>query len=112
MARPYQFAAQGETPSQIFDGGVCELQTIFAHNPSEVAGAYVKLYASADAPTGSSVPIFAVWVPPGAVDSGGADRVIPAFVGGGNWWVAVATEAAAGLTAPDEDFEITITLQG
>lgn len=112
MARPQRFSAQGETPAAINDLGACEIQTVFAHNPSEVSGAYVKFYSGAVAPTGASLPVFSVWVPPGAAGTGGAERTIPVFFGGALLWIAVATEAGAGLTAPASAFEISLTLQG
>lgn len=105
-ARPIRFPAQGEAPSRINAGAVAEIQTIFAYNPG-AAGAYVKLYALAGstAPDGSAVPIFSAWV---AATSG---AVLPMWVGAANIWIAVATEAGAGLTAPASDFEISLTLQ-
>lgn len=109
--RAHRFAAQGETPSSIDSGRAGTLQTIFAHNPSEAAGAYVKIYAGESAPVGGSVPMWSAWVPPGSVDSGGAERVLPCFLDGGRFWIAVATEPGAGLTAPDADFEISATFE-
>ncbi len=103
MARPQNFPAQGETPARIADGDVVEIQTIFARNPG-AAGAYVKIYAGTT-PTGASVPIFSAWVP------ANSERVLPLFIGGGLFWLAVATEAGAGLTAPNADFAVSITYQ-
>jgi hypothetical protein len=105
-AAPIRFAAQGATPSRIALGAVAEVQTIFAHNPG-AAGAYVKLYALAGttAPDGAAVPIFSAFI--GAVTA----LVLPVFIGGSNLWIAVATEAGAGLTGPASAFEISITAQ-
>jgi hypothetical protein len=111
MARPQRLTGNA-TPVSINGGRVSELQTIFAHNPSESAGAYVKVYATATTPDGNSIPIASVFVPPGAAGSGGVDRVIPLFVGGSNFWIAVATEFGAGLTGPASNFAITATYEG
>lgn len=111
MATSTIFTALSNTPQRVAAGEVVEIETILAHNPSEVAGAYVKIYAlpGSSAPTSSDVPIWRGWVGPGAADSGGASAVLPVFVGGACFWIAVATEAGAGLTAPDEDFQVTMT---
>lgn len=112
MARPLLLSALDETPVRINSGLVTEVQTIFAHNPSEVSGAYVKLYAGASTPVVGTVPIFAAWIPPGAAGSGGAERVLPVFAGAAQLWIAVATQAGAGLTAPAADFAVSLTFAG
>ena len=111
MARPQRLTGSA-TPVSINGGRVCRLETIFAHNPSESAGAYVKVYVSATAPVAGTVPDASVWVPPGAAGTGGGDRVIPIFIDGANFWIAVATEFGAGLTGPASSFNITATLEG
>lgn len=111
MARAQRLTGNA-TPVSINGGRVTELQTIFAHNPSEAAGAYVKVYASAAAPDANAIPIASVWVGFGAASSGGADKTIPLFIAGGNLWVAVATQEGAGLTGPASSFLITATLEG
>ena len=65
MARPQRLTGSA-TPISINGGRVSRLETIFAHNPSESAGAYVKVYAQAVAPVTGDVPIASVWVPFGA----------------------------------------------
>lgn len=111
MATSTPIAALSNTPISIAAGAVRRIETILAFNPSEVAGAYVKIYAlPGSTPPGSgAVPIWRGWVGPGAAGSGGASATLPVFIDGACFWIAVATEAGAGLTAPDEDFEITIT---
>lgn len=107
--RAYRFPAQAQTPVAIDSGQAGLLETIEAHNPSEAAGAYVKIYASATAPTAGSLPIWSARVPPGAVGSGGTARTLPVFLEGADLWIAVATTAGAGLTAPATPFEISLT---
>lgn len=105
------FASLSSTPQSVNAGLMTEVQTLFAHNPGEVTGAYVKLYelAGAVAPDGSAVPVWAAWVPPGAASSGGAAVVLPAFISYANLWIAVATQYAAGLGAPASAFNVTVT---
>lgn len=111
MATPTRFASLSNTPQRIAAGEVRRIETIAAHNPSEASGAYVKLYAltGSSAPTGSSVPVWAGWVGPGAAGSGGAGQLFPLFVDGANFWIAVATEFGAGLSAPAAAFNVSIT---
>jgi hypothetical protein len=111
MARPQRLTGSA-TPVSINGGRVCRLETIFAHNPSESAGAYVKVYASAAAPVAGDVPISSTWVGFGATGSGGVSLPIPLFISGANFWIAVATEFGAGLTGPASNFNITATLEG
>ena len=110
MADAYPFTAQSNTPTLIAGGRRGEIGTIFARNPHASAGAYVKLYesASASAPDGDSVPRWMAWVPG---SDAGATPPLPAGVEGGPWWIAVATEPAAGLTAPTTAFEISLSLR-
>jgi hypothetical protein len=98
------------TPQRIAAGEVRELHTITAHNPSVVSGAYVKIYALAGttAPDGSAVPIWSGWVGPGIAGSGGTGSTLAVFIGGANFWIAVATEAGAGLSAPATAFQVSI----
>lgn len=105
------FASLSNTPLPVNAGLMTEVQTLFAHNPGEVSGAYVKLYelAGTVAPDGTAVPVWAAWVGPGAADSGGASVVLPAFISYANLWIAVATQYAAGLTAPATAFNVTLT---
>lgn len=111
MATPTIFAALSNTPQRIAAGAVCRIETILANNTSEASGAYVKIYALAGttAPTGSAVPIWRGFVGAAPADSGGESAVLPVFIDGANFWIAVATEAGAGLSAPAAAFEVTIT---
>jgi hypothetical protein len=102
-ARPIPLPAQAETPASLDGGRAGEVQTLTVRNPHAETGAYVKLYESAAAPTAGSIPAWAAWVP------GAQDRVFAPFVGGAQWWVAVSTEAAAGLTAPASPFVVSAT---
>lgn len=112
MPAPVNFEALAETPQQLASGRVRKIDLIEAHNPSETAGAYVKIYAGASAPTSSSIPLWAGWVPPGATGSGGhRELFVPGF-DGALFWLTVATEFAAGLTAPDTPFNVSVTAIG
>ena len=111
MARPYPPIVQDETPTELFDGATAQVQCLFVFNPSETAGAWIKLYASATAPTSSSIPAWQHWVAPGASGSGGNSVVLPPFVSGGQWWLAAAANPRADLTAPDEALEVSITYE-
>lgn len=101
MTRPYQFNNQSNTPAQIAAGVVGRIETIEAYN-SNATGAYVKLYQSTAQPDSSAIPTWARFVGQGAVS-------IPVFADGSAWWIAVATEHAAGLSAPAAAFQIDLT---
>jgi hypothetical protein len=107
----FRIGTVSEAPAQIQNGDLTKLETLFVHNPSEAAGAYVKLYALAGAvaPTGSAVPIWSAFVPAGPAGSDGFSIVLPVFVEHSDLWIAAAAEAGAGLTAPASDFEVSAT---
>lgn len=111
MATSTPFASLSNTPQRIKAGAVCKIETIMAHNPSEASGAYVKIYAlpGSSAPTGSATPIWRAWVGPGSTGSGGQGVPLPVFIDGACFWIAVATEAGAGLSAPASAFQVTVT---
>lgn len=102
---PQRFAAQGEVPTSINDGALTKIATIFPSNPDAAAAAYVKLYVGASAPNGSSEPVFSARV--GALSC----PPLPVFAESSHWWIAVATEPGAGLTAPATYFEVSITFE-
>lgn len=103
-ARPYMFTSVDETPHQLAAGVTGQVQTLFVRNPHATDGAYVKLYESTAAPTGSSTPTVAIWVAAGSV-------VLPLFVGMAKVWIVASTDAGAGLTAPPADFVVTATFE-
>jgi hypothetical protein len=100
-ARPQLLATIDETPRAIGGGVLVEVQTVFAYN-SNATGAWIKIYASATTPTGSTVPIWAAFVGQGAV-------VLPVFIVGAQLWIAASTDMAAGLTAPAADLAGSLT---
>lgn len=111
MASPIRYAALSNTPEQITGGGTFasgvfgDIESIEATNPDASAGAYVKLYQSTTTPDGSSVPVYSGFI---ASNSG---RTLPVFSGGAYWWIAVATEPGAGLSAPATAFQVTVMFE-
>jgi hypothetical protein len=106
MSAPFRLPAQAATPTLIKGGARVTLETLEVHNPHASDGAYVKVYVSDPdtAPDGSAIPTWGAWI------AGGASRTLAPFIEGSNLWIAVATQAGAGLTAPTTAFEISATL--
>lgn len=103
MSHPARFAALSNTPISIRSAALTKLETIVASNPDAGAAAYVKLYASATTPTGSTAPIFSARI------AAGQCLTLPVFVEMSHLWIAAATEAGAGLSAPATAFEVSVT---
>jgi len=101
MNRGILIASLTNTPISVDEGRVGQVQTIEAYN-SGVTGAFVKLYQSLLVPTGASVPTWSRFVPNATAVT------IPPSVDGSGWWIAVATEVAAGLSAPASPFQVSI----
>ena len=104
MNRSTLIASLTNTPISLDDGRVGQVQTIEAYN-SGGTGAFVKLYQSLLAPTGASVPTWSRFVPTAT------SVTIPPFLDGSGWWIVVATEVAAGLSAPASPFQASITFR-
>lgn len=104
MNRGILIASLTNTPISVDEGRVGQVQTIEAYN-SGAAGAFVKLYQSILAPTGASVPTWSRFVPTVTAVT------IPPFIDGAGWWIVVATEVAAGLSAPASPFQVSVTFR-
>lgn len=102
MSYAQRIGSVSNIPLPIAGGARVSLETIFASNPG-ASGAYVKLYASADTPDATSVPIWSVLVPAGQCPP------LPVFVDQSDLWIAATTEDGAGLTAPATAFVVSIT---
>lgn len=105
MTRTIPLAALSNTPISLASGTVGRVETIEARNPHATDGAYVKLYRSVAAPTGASVPTWKGWI------AAASARTLSVFADGSHWWIAVATEASAGLSAPSTAFEAAVTFE-
>jgi len=104
MNRGILIPSLANTPISVDEGRVGQVQTVEVYN-SGGTGAFVKLYQSLAAPTGASVPTWSRFVPSATAVT------IPPFVDGANWWIAVATEVAAGLSAPASPFQASVTFR-